>query len=112
MNPLASFETILARYGETVTLYQSGTVQGTGRALLRPILERTRQASPTHLGISLADCCLCLGERALPFLPNGEEQTVVCGTEHFWVKNVRPIKLGQELFYWRVILQRRKEENA
>lgn len=112
MNPLASFEAILARYGETVTLYHSGSLQGSGRAIVRPILERTRQAAPTPLGVSLADCCLCLGERALPFLPNGEEQTVVCGNDWYWVKNVRPIKLGRELFYWRVILQGRKEGDA
>lgn len=108
MNSLPAFETILANYGETVSLYRDGTLQGAGLAVLRPILERTRQALPTPLGVSIPDTYLCLGERALPFLPRGELQLLSCGNEWFFIKNVRPIKLGRDILYWRVILELRK----
>ncbi|MDY3014869.1 MAG: hypothetical protein SOR61_06760 [Evtepia sp.] len=87
MSAAEAFKAILARYGQPVELLRRGTSLGSGRALLRPLLDRERQFLPTPLGQHRRESILCLGERALPFSPEAEETIVQTGETQYTVVN-------------------------
>ena len=95
-----------------VTRYFGGTLLGTGRAVLRPILDRERQYLPTDLGARRQEQMLCLGEDTLPFAPARGETVLRQGEDAYDVENVRPVQAGDQVIYWRAVLTRRDREEA
>ena len=61
------FDAIAARYGQVVTVAKDGVTLGSGRAVLRPMLDRKPQFVPTDLGLARVEETLCLGQVGLPF---------------------------------------------
>lgn len=106
------FATLAAAYGQGVDLYRAGELLGSGRAILRPLLDRERQFVPTDLGVDRQEKVLCMAESLLPFAPQGEEMVLRQGEDPYDVVNVRPVKIGEELVYWRAILTRRDGEGV
>ncbi len=112
MSFAGAFRAIAARYGQEVALYRDGTLLGTGRAVLRPILDRERQYLPTDLGVRRQEQMLCLGEDTLPFAPARGETVLRQGEDAYDVENVRPVQAGDQVIYWRAVLTRRDREEA
>lgn len=112
MSYVGVFGILAAAYGQGVDLYRNGALLGSGRAILRPILDRDRQFVPTDLGTDRREKVLCMAEAALPFGPEAGETVVRQGEDAYDVVNVRPVRVGEELVYWRAILTRRDGEEV
>lgn len=112
MSFAGAFRAIADRYGQEVSLYRDGNLLGTGRAVLRPILDRERQFLPTDLGVRRQEQMLCLGEDTLPFAPAPGETVLRQGEDAYDVVNVRPVQAGDQVIYWRAVLTRRDREEA
>lgn len=94
------FDAIAARYGQVVTVAKDGVTLGSGRAVLRPMLDRKPQFVPTDLGLAQAE---------LPFSEAAGVWTVTQGKTVYAVVNLRPVRAGEERIYWRAVLRRREE---
>ena len=105
MSYAAAFLGVASRHGETITLERDGEVLGTGLALLRPIFDRKGQFLPADLGLERREQVLCMAEAALPFAPAPGRTLVRCEEGTYRVVNVRRVTAGQELVYWRAILE-------
>lgn len=103
------FDAIAARYGQVVTVAKDGVTLGSGRAVLRPVLDRKPQFVPTDLGLARVEETLCLGQAELPFSEAAGVWTVTQGETVYTVVNLRPVRAGEERIYWRVVLRRREE---
>ena len=73
------FDAIAARYGQVVTVAKDGVTLGSGRAVLRPMLDRKSQFFPTDLGLARVEETLCLGQAGLPFSEAAGVWTVTQG---------------------------------
>lgn len=109
MSFAGAFSAIAARYGQVVSVEKDGTVLGTGRAVLRPVLDRQRQFLPTDLGLDCQEETLCLGEAGLPFTGQAGAWVVRRGETAYDVVNLRAVTAGEETVYWRAVLRRRGE---
>lgn len=103
------FDAIAARYGQVVTVAKDGVTLGSGRAVLRPMLDRKPQFVPTDLGLARVEETLCLGQAGLPFSGAAGVWTVTQGETVYAVVNLRPVRAGEEILYWRAVLRRREE---
>ena len=112
------FDAIAARYGQVVTVAKDGVTLGSGRAVLRPMLDRKSQFVPTDLGLARVEETLCLGQVGLPFSEEAGVWTVTQGETVYAVVNLRPVRAGEERIYWRAgeeriywraVLRRREE---
>lgn len=110
MRLAGAFSAIAARYGQVVAVEKDGTLLGSGRAVLRPALDRQRQFLPTDLGLARQEETLCLGEAGLPFADQAGAWVVRQGETAYDVVNLRPVTAGEETIYWRAVLRRRGEE--
>jgi len=110
MNAANTFVRLAAAWGQTIELVRGETLLGSGRAVLRPVLNGERQFVPTDLGLERRETMLCLAEAALPFDPVPGETVVRQGADSYDVVNVRPLRAGETLVCWRAILARRDGE--
>jgi len=94
------FETILARYGQEVTV-MTDTNNLTVRAFLQPVTEqkKTLPFTVTSLGTVDDRLWIYLGRTALKF-----GDAVNCGASAYTVRNSAAIQIGDELsHYWAVL---------
>ena len=110
MRPAEAFSTVLAKYGQEVTVYRSGQADGAVcRAFLQPILERQgRQDVPTVLGTVCRDRWLYLGDPLIP-VDDLDDGYVRWKGENFDVVRVQPIYVGDVLSHWWAVLKLRDE---
>ena len=111
MSAAEAFGTVLARYGQSVSVHRDGQAEGTAcRAFVQPILERTEaQECPTVLGTVCTDRWLYLGDPAVSLEDLGSGY-VRWGTRKLEVLRAQPIYVGAELSHWWAVLKLREEE--
>lgn len=103
---------ILARYGQTVTVYQGEGGSGIDtRAFLQPILEKDHDFVPSPLGLRNEERFLYLGAPEVEL--SVEKRSVVdWGGKQFEVYSAREVYVGKELsHYWAVLRPRDREES-
>ena len=109
-----SYAAVVARlirdFGEVVSLERDGAVLGTGRAILRPRLDRGDQFRPSRLGVRREEEVLCLAETELPFPAVPDRVVLRQGGTAYEVVSVRTVTVGREAVYQRAVLRRRDEE--
>ena len=109
-----SYAAVVARlirdFGETVRLERDGAALGTGRAILRPLLDREDQFRPSRLGVRREEMVLCLAETGLSFPAVPDRVVLRQGGTAFEVVSVRTVTVGREAVYQRAGLHRRDEE--
>ena len=109
------FDAIAARYGQVVTVAKDGVTLGSGRAVLRPMLDRKPQFVPTDLGLARVEEMRAIldgrdrRQVGLPFSEEAGVWTVTQGKTVYAVVNLRPVRAGEERIYWRAVLRRREE---
>lgn len=97
-------ETLLARYGQEVTVEHGGGRE-TVRAFLQPVRERDESVPEiTAIGHLDGRLWLYLGRQALE---TGD--TVLWGGRRFRVRGGRPHYIGDALCHWRAVLERARE---
>lgn len=108
MSAGAIFRRILRRYGAEMVLYrQNGTVEGEGRALLQAVPDREEETIPSPLGLRKTGVFLCLAQ---PEEEATQAAYLSCGGKRYTVRSARPVRIGEELSHWRMILEERDEE--
>jgi len=108
---MRSFEKILARYGNPVTILPEGKEPGMkAMALLQPVRDKHRQEIPSPLGWGKRERWLYLGEPDVP-LQAGENGFVRAedGRE-FEIYSARRVDLGKQTCHWWGILVPREEK--
>ena len=98
-------DTLLRRYGQSVTVTDRDGAQTDARAFVQPILERSEtglQVRPTPLGTRRGDRYLYLGAAEVP-LRAGDRVEGLGLT--FRVQTAQPIRVGEELSHWWAILR-------
>ena len=109
-----SYAAVVARlirdFGEAVSLERDGSALGTGRAILRPLLDREDQFLPSRLGVRREEEVLCLAETGLPFPAVPDRVVLRKGGTAYEVVSVRTVTVGREAVYQRAVLRRRDEE--
>ena len=106
------FDAIAARYGQVVTVAKDGVTLGSGRAVLRPVLDRKPQFVPTDLGLARVEETLCLGQVGLPLLGGGGSLDGDPGGDGVCRGKPPPGAGGGGGIYWRAVLRRREEGGA
>lgn len=101
------WQAILARYGQTVTVYTPDTPEGVAvRAMLQPVLERSgEQAVPSPLGVRREDRFLYLGPKGTE-LQAGKSRVECQGTEY----QVQAAHLVGDCHWWAVLRPCDKEK--
>lgn len=106
-----SFEEVLARYGQRVTVhYGGGREPAQARCIFQPVLERRenwRQEQPTPLGEARRDRFLYLGEPGVNL--EGCEALAWHG-RRWWVRSAQPIYVGERLSHWWAVTEGGTEE--
>ena len=110
MSNAAVVARLIRDFGETVRLERDGAALGTGRAILRPMLDREDQFRPSRLGIRREEEVLCLAETRLPFPAVPDRVVLRQGGTAYEVISVRTVTVGREAVYQRAVLHRRDEE--
>ena len=97
-----AWRTVLARFGQDVTLYPAGGGEGTPvRAFLQPLLRREEdQQIPSPLGLRREDRFLYLGPAHAPLEDGG---TVARGTDRFSVVSTHLVGGRQEVYRWALL---------
>ena len=101
----ALLDTLLRRYGQSVTVTDRDGAQTDTRAFVQPILERGEtdlQVHPTPLGTRRGDRYLYLGAVEVPL--RAGDQVEGLGLT-FRVQTAQPIRVGDEISHWWAILR-------
>lgn len=106
----AEWSAILARYGQSVTLYEGDTAQGTSvRAFLQTIEGRGKERYvPTPLGLRSEERLLYLGpkDRAL----TADVSVVEWNGQKYDVQSAHPVGAEHTHHWWAVLRPREKED--
>ena len=101
-----TFETLLAKYGQSVTLYRREGEKETIRAFLQPVTERRetwRQTEPSPMGTVRKDRFLCLTGTDTP-LENLEDGYLEWRDLRLRVSAAQPVYIGHTVSHWWAIL--------
>lgn len=103
------WKAILARYGQSVTVYPDPAGEGTAlRAFLQPVLERGEgQLTPSPLGLRREDRFLYLGPADIP-LTAGVSRVSWEGQD-YEVQSAHPVGAKTASHWWAVLRPRDKE---
>ena len=101
-----TFETLLAKYGQSVTLCRRKGEMETIRAFLQPVTERRetwRQTEPSPMGTVRKDRFLCLTGADTP-LEHLEDEYLEWRELRLRVSAAQPIYIGDTISHWWAIL--------
>lgn len=101
-----TFETLLAKYGQSVTLCRREGEMETIRAFLQPVTERRetwRQTEPSPMGTVRKDRFLCLAGTDTP-LEKLEDGYLEWRDLRLKVSAAQPIYIGDTISHWWAIL--------
>ena len=101
-----TFETLLAKYGQSVTLCRREGEMETIRAFLQPVTERRetwRQTEPSPMGTVRKDRFLCLTGTDTP-LENLEDGYLEWRDLRLRVSAAQPVYIGHTVSHWWAIL--------
>lgn len=106
-----AWRTILAQYGQRVTVYPEGKGPGvTLNAFLQPVLEQGKEQSvPSPLGMKRQDRFLYLGPAQNPLTPRVSR--VVWAGRNFEVQAAQPVG-GKRIHHWWAVLRLQDREEA
>lgn len=100
----AALNSILARWGQTVTLRREGEEDVTLKVFIQPVLERSGgQWTPTPLGLVSGERFLCLAPPEVEL--DRTDRLIWCGGI-FVPRNVQAIRVGDEVSHRWAILER------
>lgn len=105
------WKTILAQYGQKVTVYAEGEGAGvTLKAFLQPVLEPGKEQNvPSPLGMKRQDRFLYLGPANRPLTPRVSR--VAWAGQNFEVQAAQPVG-GKETHHWWAVLRLQDREEA
>ena len=101
-----TFETLLAKYGQSVTLCRREGEKETIRVFLQPVTERRetwRQTEPSPMGTVRKDRFLCLTGTDTP-LENLEDGYLEWRDLRLRVSAAQPVYIGHTVSHWWAIL--------
>ena len=105
-----AWKTILAQYGQRVTVYPDG--EGTGvtlNAFLQPVLDQGKeQTVPSPLGMKRQDRFLYLGPASRPLTPRLSR--VTWAGQNFEVQAAQPVGGKRTHHWWAVLRLQDREE--